>query len=179
MSDSPYNRDDTLRLLLSRRSSLIAYLYIYVRDISVAEDLFQEVALRAVEKQPDITDDASAYAWLRKVGRNCAIDWLRRNQRQPIALEAETLDLLDRQWEQGKTSGSNELHEALSECISQLTPRAQQLVEQRFKNQMSTKEIAEVNGRKIDSIYTAFSRIYSALADCLRVKLPETEVGHG
>ena len=179
MSDSPYSREATLRLLLSRRSALISYLHIYVRDYYVAEDLFQEVALRAVERHPDIPDEASAYAWLRTVARNCAIDWLRRNQRQPITLDDETLDLLDTQWTQEKANDSNELHEALSECINQLTPRAQQLVERRFKNQMSTKEIAEATGRKTDSIYTAFSRIYAALADCLRAKIPSTEAGHG
>ncbi|MEM1355485.1 MAG: sigma-70 family RNA polymerase sigma factor [Planctomycetota bacterium] len=179
MSEATYSREQTLRLLLSRRSALIAYLHVYVCDLYAAEDLFQEVALRALEKHPDIRDEASAYAWLRKVARNCAIDWLRRNKRQPITLEAETLELLDLQWAQDKTRNSNELHESLSECISQLTPRARQLVEQRFKNQMTTREIAEASGRKTDSIYTAFSRIYSALADCLRAKLHSTEVGHG
>lgn len=176
---SSFSREQTVRLMLNRRGALIAYLYTYVCDLYAAEDLFQEVALRAVEKRPEIPDEASAYAWLRSVARNCAIDWLRRNQRQPIALDAQTLDLLDRQWAQDQARDSNELHEALSDCITQLTPRAQQFVEQRFKNQMNANEIAEATGLKVDSVYTAFSRIYTLLAECLRAKLPETEVGRG
>lgn len=179
MSESPYSRDEMLRLLLNRRSTLIAYLYIYVRDLYTAEDLFQEVALRAVEKHPDLPNEASAYAWLRRVARNCAIDWLRQNQRQPMVLDAETLDLLDKQWDQEKAQDSNELYQALSDCVHRLTPRAQQLIEQRFKSQMNTKEIAEACGVKVDSTYTAFSRIYTALADCLREKFPAKRVGHG
>ncbi|MGB0767155.1 MAG: RNA polymerase sigma factor [Phycisphaeraceae bacterium] len=170
MQESPYSREQTLRLMLNRRGALIAYLYTYVRDLSAAEDLFQEVALRAVEKHPVIPDEAASYAWLRSVARNCAIDWIRLHQKQPVALDTVTLDLLDKQWEQDKAEDSNELHEALSQCIGRLTPRAKQLVEQRFNNQMTTAEIAEARGRKVDSIYTAFSRIYSALADCLREK---------
>lgn len=177
MSQAPFSRDDALRLLLRRRSDLIAYLYTYVQDLHIAEDLFQEVALRAVDKHGQIQDAASAYAWLRSVARNAAIDWQRRAKRRPIPLDTDTLELLEKQWEQANRSDSDELREALSHCVSQLTPKARQLIEQRFKDEMSAREIAEASGRKVDSIYTAFSRIYTILAKCIRNKFPERGLG--
>lgn len=176
-SQSPFSRDEALRLLLRRRSDLIAYLYTYAQDLHIAEDLFQEVALRAVDKHDQIKDAASAYAWLRSVARNAAIDWQRRAKRRPIPLDTDTLELLEKQWEQAHHSDNDELREALSHCVSQLTPRARQYVEQRFNNEMSTREIAEASGRKVDSIYTAFSRIYAALAKCIRHKVSDRGLG--
>lgn len=179
MSEPKLSRDEGLRLLLSRRSELIAYLYTYVRDLHVAEDLFQEVTLRMVDRHGDIEDKSKAFSWARRVARNCAIDWLRKEKRRPIMLEDSTLELLDQRWEQTRKHDTTELLDAVTHCIGRLTPRAQRLVEMRFRNQMDTAEIAEASGRKVQSVYVAFSRIYSTLSQCIKQKLPNRGLNHG
>lgn len=179
MSKPPISRDEGLRLLLSRRGELIAYLYSYVRDLHIAEDLFQDVTLRMVDRHAEILDADKAFAWARSVARNRAIDWLRSEKHRPSLLDADALELLEREWEHSPKHDTNEMLDAVSHCVGRLTPRARQLVEMRFRNQMTAGEISETSGRKLQSVYAAFSRIYSTLGDCIKQKLADRGPHHG
>ena len=46
-----------VRLLMAERSRLFAYTWVIVGDVHLAEDVFQEVSLLAVEKGSEVTDE--------------------------------------------------------------------------------------------------------------------------
>ena len=68
----------------------------YFRDLDTAEEAFQEACLRALKAWPQNGPPRDPTAWLVFVGRNAALDDLRRRTRQ-VALpdEAELSDLGD------------------------------------------------------------------------------------
>lgn len=179
MSNPPISRDEGVRLLLSRRSELIAYLYTYVRDLHIAEDLFQDVTLRMVDHHAEIVDADKAFAWARRVARNRAIDWLRSEKHRPRPLDPDALEFLEQEWDQSPKHDGNDMLDAVSHCVGRLTPRSRQMVEMRFKNEMTAKEISETSGRKVQSVYVAFSRIYTTLGDCIKRRLADRGVRHG
>ena len=82
--------------LRSARPHAIAALMRYFRDLDLAEEAFQEASLRALKTWPQKGPPRDAVAWLIFVGRNAAIDEVRRRGRtQALPPEDMISDLED------------------------------------------------------------------------------------
>ena len=83
-------------VLTSARPPAMAALVRYFRDLDVAEEAFQEACLRALKSWPKNGPPRDAAAWLIMVGKNAAIDTVRRQRRErPLPQEEEISDLSD------------------------------------------------------------------------------------
>src|SRR5277367_6610245 len=68
----------------------------YFRDLDTAEEAFQNACLRALKTWPQNGPPRDAAAWLIMVGRNVAIDEVRRNRRQqPLPEDDQAISDLD------------------------------------------------------------------------------------
>jgi RNA polymerase sigma-70 factor (ECF subfamily) len=74
--------------LTAARPRVIAALLRYFRDLDTAEEAFQEACLRALSKWPEQGPPRDAVGWLVLVGRNSAVDRLRK-QRGHFSLDAD------------------------------------------------------------------------------------------
>ena len=82
--------------LTSARPQAIAALLRYFRDLETAEEAFQEACLRALKSWPRNGPPRDPAAWLILVGRNAAIDGVRkRSKQQPLPPEDAISDLED------------------------------------------------------------------------------------
>ncbi|MBS9476565.1 RNA polymerase sigma factor [Ancylobacter radicis] len=68
--------------LAAARPQAVAALLRYFRDLDLAEEAFQEACLRALRSWPQNGPPRDAAAWLIFVGRNVALDTVRRRARQ-------------------------------------------------------------------------------------------------
>ena len=66
------------------KDGLILYLNGFVSDLAVAEDLAEDTFLKLVLKKPRFSARSSFKTWLYTVGRNVALDYLRRHKNAPI-----------------------------------------------------------------------------------------------
>jgi RNA polymerase sigma-70 factor (ECF subfamily) len=83
-------------VLGSARPQVMGALLRYFRDLDTAEEAFQEACLRALKAWPQNGPPRDPAAWLILVGRNAAMDDLRRRTRlQALPDEAELSDLGD------------------------------------------------------------------------------------
>lgn len=83
-------------VLTAARPQAVAALLRYFRDLDTAEEAFQEACLRALKSWPGNGPPRDAAAWLIMVGRNTAIDAVRRRQRErPLPDEELLSDLSD------------------------------------------------------------------------------------
>jgi RNA polymerase sigma-70 factor, ECF subfamily len=74
----------------------MAALLRYFRDLDIAEEAFQEASLRALRNWPDKGPPRDPTAWLIFVGRNAALDSVRRKAREaPLPQEVLISDLED------------------------------------------------------------------------------------
>ena len=82
--------------LSSARPRVVAALLRYFRDLDTAEEAFQDACLRALKAWPKNGPPRDPVAWLIFVGRNAAIDAVRRSARnQPLPDEQILSDLDD------------------------------------------------------------------------------------
>src|SRR5579872_2719545 len=82
--------------LTAARPQAISALMRYFRDLDLAEEAFQDACLRALKSWPDKGPPRDPKAWLILVGRNAALDGVRRRGRQaPLPPEEALSDLED------------------------------------------------------------------------------------
>jgi RNA polymerase sigma-70 factor (ECF subfamily) len=82
--------------LTAARPQALAALLRYFRDLDTAEEAFQEACLRALQAWPRNGPPRDPRAWLILVGRNAAMDGVRRRGRlTPLAAEAAISDTDD------------------------------------------------------------------------------------
>jgi RNA polymerase sigma-70 factor, ECF subfamily len=82
--------------LTAARPQAVGALLRYFRDLDLAEEAFQDACLRALKTWPEKGPPRDAAAWLIMVGRNAAIDQVRRRSRHtPLPDEDQLSDLDD------------------------------------------------------------------------------------
>jgi len=82
--------------LTSARPQAVGALLRYFRDLDTAEEAFQNACLRALKTWPQNGPPRDAAAWLIMVGRNVAIDEVRRHKRQqPLPEDDQAISDLD------------------------------------------------------------------------------------
>ncbi len=63
------------------KDGLILYLNSYARNIYVAEELTEDTFFRLITKKPPFFGKSSFKSWLYAIGRNTAVDFIRRTSR--------------------------------------------------------------------------------------------------
>ncbi|MBX9650869.1 MAG: RNA polymerase sigma factor [Xanthobacteraceae bacterium] len=81
--------------LTSARPQAVGALLRYFRNLDTAEEAFQNACLRALKSWPQNGPPRDAAAWLIMVGRNVAIDDIRRGKKQAPLPEDEAISDLD------------------------------------------------------------------------------------
>ena len=103
--------------LTSARPQAVGALLRYFRDLDTAEEAFQEACLRALKTWPQNGPPRDPAAWLIMVGRNAALDEVRRRKRKQEPLPDEDDDLRSRRRRRRRSpSGSTARTTATTSC---------------------------------------------------------------
>jgi RNA polymerase sigma-70 factor (ECF subfamily) len=136
-------------VLTSARPQAVGALVRYFRDLDIAEEAFQNACLRALQSWPQNGPPRDAAAWLIMVGRNAAIDEVRRNRRQqPLPEDDQAVSDLDDAEEElaERLDGSHYRDDILRLmficCHPDLPPTQQVALALRIVSGLSVKQIA-------------------------------------
>ncbi len=153
--------------LLSRHQQKIyTTIYLFVKDQSLAEDIFQDVFIKIIDtlRRGKYNHEGKFGQWAMRIAYNLCVDYFRRNKRRPIVQPTETFDIFD------FLSGSepnaeqsiirSQLHEKVRHLVDRLPPEQREVVILRHYADMSFKEIAALTRV---SINTALGRMRYAL----------------
>ncbi|HBP37952.1 MAG TPA: RNA polymerase subunit sigma-24 [Clostridiales bacterium] len=83
-----------IEIVEQHNRNLIFFINRYVANLTVAEDLAADTFLELIEKKPKINRGASFKTYLYQIGRNNALDFLRRQVRHP-GIPLDELELAD------------------------------------------------------------------------------------
>lgn len=87
--------DDLERLLFGIRPRLHRFCARMLGSAIDGEDVAQEAALKALEALPRQTDIQNLEAWIFRIARNAALDFLRRRNREPTVQVDEDAEFVD------------------------------------------------------------------------------------
>jgi len=168
-----------LRLLLANRSMLLGYINAITGDPTLTEDVFQEVSLVVMTKYASVTDSDGFRPWSRTIARFQSLKAVNRRRSSPLIMSGEIIDRLDQAWDDRERDDPRSTSiDALEHCLNKLTPKAQELVQMRYHQDLSGQTIAEQLKKPLNTIYVALSRIHRSLGECIRGEISRREAQH-
>jgi len=172
------SRQEIVRLGLREQDRLLAYILAIVHDDHTAEDVFQETFALAVERCDAINDAEHLVRWFRVTARNKSKEAIRHRVRQPARLDDDVIELLEPHFDQLPEQVNRDTLEALRHCMQQLAPNARRLVELRYTQNLTGRQLADYVHQKLNTVYVTLSRAHRALAKCIRDRIAEMEQRH-
>ncbi|MHA2315364.1 MAG: RNA polymerase sigma factor [Candidatus Hermodarchaeia archaeon] len=170
------SEQDILRILMKSRDRIAAAAWVVVRDAHAAEDIFQNVAIKALTKEVSFESEGAVLSWAFITARREGIDWLRRHRRELTGLDQEVLELLEQEWLGETASHGAARMEALRVCLKQLPEKSSQLLRLRYFEGDSCGEVAKKLGTGLDVVYRRLSRLHNHLKECIEYRLDKSEV---
>jgi len=161
-------------VLLNRyKSSLHSYIYYIVRDRDLTEDVFQETFVKAIVtiKQGRYSETGKFKAWIMRIAHNLIIDNFRQERNEnTISNDEVDVDLFnDIRLCDGTAEDEmvqNQVYDDVKKLVRHLPDNQREVLEMRYYQDMSFKEIAEVTGV---SINTALGRMRYAILNMRRM----------
>lgn len=147
-----------------------------VGDPGTAEDLAQEVFLKAFRSLSSYDPARKLSSWLFKIAHNASIDHLRRHAPETVPLEADPEEE-GRGWAAVLADASAEspdgaalrrdLAKALERAIATLRPEYRGAVLMRYAQGLSYEEIVEATGLPLGTVKTNLHRARKQLAEAM------------
>jgi RNA polymerase sigma-70 factor, ECF subfamily len=162
-----------LKHLMENRVRISAAAWLVVKDAHAAEDIFQNVALKAITRKVEFQARPALMSWAFITARREGIDWLRRHRRMSTGLDDELMDLLDLEWGRASSGGpqAGARMEALSTCLESLPEKSKNLLNLRYHDGYNCIEIAKRIGIDLNAVYKRLSRLHQGLRHCIDHKI--------
>jgi RNA polymerase sigma-70 factor (ECF subfamily) len=146
-----------------------------VRNRAIAEELAQEIFVKAYRNLASFDRRRKFSSWLFKVAHNATIDHLRRRRLDTVPLDSPgdesggVGDLLAGPEREGPESRAlrSELAGALEAAMAELRPEHREILLLRFREGLSYGELAEVLGLAMGTVKTHLHRARKRLAGLL------------
>lgn len=159
------------RLFTEFSTPILSYLYRLLGDRAQAEDLAQDVFVRAYRALPVLPGDANHRAWLYRIATNCAYDALRR--KRLIAW----LPLPERETRLVAASppepDDGVQHDAVQRALLRLSPRYRVPLILFSVQGYSTEEIAKMLGISVGAVKTRLYRAREAFRQSYAQEQPD------
>lgn len=155
-----------VEVILKQRDRLLAYILSIVRDPELSEDIFQDVAMLAVEKIENIKNEQHARGWMHVAARNLCMQFIKQSGREASTLDPQLFDVLEQRWE-GVDQDAPEAIDALRQCIGRLPEYRRAIIHYRYVHGVTGQALADLLGRSLAGVRRALVRTHRALAKCV------------
>jgi RNA polymerase sigma-70 factor (ECF subfamily) len=157
-------------LLLRHKDRLFRFINSKVKDAALANDLFQDTFVKIINtmKLGNYNEEGKFLPWAQRIAHNLVIDYFRKKNKVRIISECNSFDeeysifykIASDEKNYLQTQSYNELETQMVNLISYLPDPQKEMIEMRIFQDMSFKEIAELEDI---SINTALGRMRYAL----------------
>jgi len=154
------------RLFVANQAALHGFLVSLVHDLHAADDLLQELAGRLWVKFDSYDPGRPFVAWGIGFARLVVMEWRRKQQRLPLALDEETLDQLADQ-AADQVGLQDERRDALHECLKSLTSHQRLALHLRYQEELTVATIARSWKRTEMAVYKVLKHAHRGLLDCM------------
>ncbi len=154
-------------LLERHKQNVFNYIFFIVKDKDLADDIFQDTFIKAIIniKQGRYTENGKFRAWISRIAHNLIIDHFRQEKNEnTVSNDDAPIDLLNNPSLCDETVEDRLIFDQITSDVRKLVtylPDSQrEVLEMRYYQDMSFKEIAEQTGV---SINTALGRMRYAI----------------
>jgi len=153
---------------------LSLYLTHLVGDRDEADDLLQDVFVKAYQHLADFDTARKFSPWIYRIAHNEAVNWIRKRSRRPTMVSwddivettgeqqpIEPMETVEEQWIR------RELRDDVRVALGRLNEERREILTLRYYLDKSYREIAEIVGIPMNTVASRVSRAKKSLLDAL------------
>ena len=159
-----------VEIIRDYKDGLILYLNSFVGNIHTAEDLAEDTFVLLGIKKPKDKGKGSFKTWLYTIGRNVAIDYLRRNSKRSNISIDDCPELFSDEQNLEHAYIKEERKITLHRAISKLKSEYRQVLWLVYFEDFSTKQAAVVMKKSVHNVETLVYRARKALKSQLELE---------
>lgn len=147
-----------VEIIRDYKDGLIFYLNSFTNDIHMAEELAEDTFVKLGTKKPKDKGKSSFRTWLYAIGRNVAIDYMRRNSKVVCVSIDECDELTDDEEGLEKSYIKEERKIIVHKALRKLKPEYRQILWLIYFENFSNKDAATVMKKSVHNIETLVYR---------------------
>ena len=165
-------------LVLRYKSKLYTSIYLLVKDKYLAEDMFQDVFIRVIDKlnSGHYTEEGKFLPWIMRIAHNMCLDHFRKTKRLPAIKTSDEVDIFEMLNFSVKSAEENMItdqsRDRVRKMLDMLPEDQREIIIMRHYADLTFKEIAAL---KDISINTALGRMRYGLIN-LRKTMVEKQI---
>lgn len=146
------------------QGKLFAYLYRLVGSKEDAEDILQDVFLKAYENLNSYDSKRKFSSWIYRISHNEAVNYIRRKSLkkfiswESVVMSKDKLEISSRENGVDKNLLKKEKKQELEKAIENLPFKYKQILILRYFSEKSYQEISEILGKPMNTVGTLISR---------------------
>ena len=153
---------------------LHAFILKLVTSLTDADDILQETNLVLWSKRGEFTLGTDFLAWAFRIARYQVMAYRKRQSLDRLVFGDELIGRLAGLAESRRET-LDEKRELLILCIRELSDLQRQLLNDRYGDRLSGREIAEKTGRNVDAVFQSLHRARRVLLHCIEQGMAESE----
>ncbi len=163
---SPTPRERFNRLFSEHQRSIYAHLFALLTNVPDVEEVFQATCVVLLDKADQFEPGTNFRAWAVKIAEFEAYNYRRRQRAERQRFSDEMVRMLA----DHRAAMADELSSraaALRKCVQNLSQADQQLLQQKYAEGLTVKQLAERLGRSVEGLYKSIQRIRRSLRKCV------------
>ena len=155
------------------RNRILGFLSTQAVKQDQIEDLYQELLIR-FHKAIRLTKSINNFnAWILKVARNTALDYLRTTGNRPISQREIPVETTSRGPGPKTENIKKEIPYIVDQALDGLKPEYRELIYLRFHNNLGLKEISSITGLPLSTIQNRIEKALNLLSAVVQSLAPD------
>ncbi len=140
------DKDALTAIIREYRDGIVLYINNYIDNICAAEEIAEDVFIKLYVNKPRFSGKSSFKTWIYSIGRNTAIDYIRKNKKMVSASVDEFYSLADKE-EIERNYIKNEQKIMLHKAMQKLSPEYRQVLYLIYFEEFDTSQAAKIMGK--------------------------------
>jgi RNA polymerase sigma-70 factor (ECF subfamily) len=166
---SPNPKNTFLKHFVRHNKKLFGFILAMVPNHNDAEDILQETAYVLWNKFDEYELGTNFFAWAKRIAKNKVYEYYKK-KRNLVQIDLDLLEKIQA-FNEPVLGALEERMTALRGCLSKLEQKDMLLVQARFQQNMTLKEIAAKANESVYTLYRRMACIYVLLQVCVRKTL--------
>lgn len=160
------------QLIERHQSRIYSFIYSKVKDRDLSDDIFQETFIKVINtiRKQNYNEEGKFLPWVMRIAHNLIIDYFRKQSKMKMKRDQEEYSIfnmmLDGEMNIENKMIAGQIEDDLYVLIQKLPEDQQEIIRLRLFDDLTFKEISELNGI---SINTALGRMRYAIINLRKI----------
>ena len=139
--------DGIVEIIKDHKDGLMLYLNSFLLNIHLAEDLTEDTFVKLIARRPRFSGKSTFKTWLYAIGRNVALDFLRKNAKLPTVSAEEAMTLIADEADVARQYLCSERKLQVHKALKQLNDEYRQVLVLIYFEDFQNEQVASVMGK--------------------------------